>query len=658
MQQQAYIIFHLNLAFSSISEETRPEVIRRCYHPLLQLGKSTGIPFGIELTGWTLERIRELDSDWVDEFQRLLQGGRCELIGSGYTQMIGPLVPHKVNQWNQRLGLEVYERELGIRPQIVLVNEMAFSSSMVDVYHEAGYKGFIMDRDNVRLALGIEDQSISDVPTHGIGCGGVTLPVLWADSILFQKLQHFAHGDIRQVDYLEYLRRRVEAGEKLLPLYCNDAEVFDFRPGRFREERPMHPEGEWRRLERLLGCLTEKEGLTWCSPSDALQQIKRSPERRVSSLVSTGQPIPVKKQAKYNISRWAVTGRNSTWLNTMCHRLSRRLEVLTETDQQVPHWRALCELWGSDFRTHITAERWQKACQSLESFAGRLGVSLTYGLTVQGDNATNASFGNDVAGFSITRDRENILLTIQTEALRLVLNLRRGLTVHSLAFRAHGFVPIIGTLPHGYFSAIILGADFYTGGVVIELPEQHSRITDLERVEPEISRVPEGICLRVKIPTRLGVIVKSIIVYSSQESLGLKYEFPGWERPLGTIRAGTITLLPEAFSGPISVSCANGGGGRECFVLDQTFDHTAASSSRISSTTGLGATDGEIVTGDKLRRLAVSWDPAQCAVLPMLIHKSASPRALSRLLFSLQEIDETMRAGGATGTFSMSIRAA
>ena len=320
-------------------------------------------------------------------------------------------------------------------------------------------------------------------------------------------------------------------------------------------------------------------------------------------------------------------------------------------------WHTLCELWASDLRTHITAERWQKACQNLELFAGRLGVSVNYGVTEQGDNVTNAAFSSDVTGFLITRDSENILLTVETEALRLVLNLRRGLAVHSLAFRSHGFVPTIGTLPHGYFSTITLGADFYTGSLIIELPQQHCRVADLERVEPEIGSVDEGLCLRVKIPTRLGVTVKTITVFSNKESISLKYDFPVWERPHGTIHAGDITLLPEAFSSPVSLTCANGGRVRESFVLDQAFDHTAAASSLVSSTAGLGATDGEIVIGDKLRRLAISWDPSQCTIMPMLIHKSTSPRPLSRLFFSMQELDDTACAGGVMGSFSMSVRA-
>ncbi|MEE8481244.1 MAG: hypothetical protein V3T59_08400 [Desulfobacterales bacterium] len=48
---QLYSIFHLNIAYSSIEEEQRPELIRCCYWPLLRLARKYDLPFGIEATG-------------------------------------------------------------------------------------------------------------------------------------------------------------------------------------------------------------------------------------------------------------------------------------------------------------------------------------------------------------------------------------------------------------------------------------------------------------------------------------------------------------------------------------------------------------------------------------------------------------------------------
>ena len=658
MKPKAYLVFHLNLAFSSISEEARPTVVECCYWPLLKLVETSGIPIGVELTGWTLEKIKAIDPEWVGHFRQLLAAGRCELIGSGYAQIIGPLVPSTVNRWNQRLGLEVYSRELGVKPRIAFVNEMAYSGSMVDMYKNASYEGLMMDRDNVRLALAMESHPVTSMPTHGVGPAGAELPILWADSFLFQKLQQFVHGDIRQADYLDYLQRRIASGEALLPLYANDAEIFDFRPGRFSVESPTHKAGEWRRLQGLLAVLVQETSLQWCSPSEALSIVDRPDVRKPSVLTSAAQPIPVKKQAKYNIGRWAVTGRNSTWINTMCHRIARHLDSLPLEEQGPDLWRKLCSLWASDLRTHITLQRWDAACVQLDEFAAELGIPTCFGMESPSGIDSPAPQGGPHAGYTISRDAEDIHLTVETQAIRLVLNLRRGLSIHSLAFRSQAFVPLAGTLAHGYFNAIALGADFYSGGVVIELPSQHSRITDLERVEPELTWVGEELYLRAVIPSRLGSIVKIVRVPVRSEFVELEIGFPGWDKPHGRIHVGNITLLPEAFNGPLTLSCANGGDLPETFPLKGSIDHSAPSASLVSSTTGFGATDGRIEIGDEHRRLVISWNPSECAALPMLVHKQCQPFPLTRLFFSMLEFDDTSKPGGQLGSLTLRLGAA
>ena len=346
MKPKGYLVFHLNLAFSSIEEEVWPDVIETCYHPLLDLIEKTGIPIGIELTGWTLKQIERIDIAWVERFKALINIGSCELIGSGYCQIIGPLVPYKVNEWNQKLGIESYKQILDCRPEIALVNEMAFSSSLVDLYSQFGYKGFVMDCDNIKLALHSSNSTPNKIPTHAKGVDGAVMPVLWSDSILFQKVQHFAHGDIPINAYLDYLKNRINDGELVLPIYCNDAEVFDYRPGRFSEERPTHYEGEWKRIERLLKSIAFNTEIEFVLPTQALKVSNKGKDKLVSKLVNIAYPIPVKKQAKYNIARWAVTGRNDLWLNTMCHRIEKHLTKFKNNNHD--DWRELCELWASD----------------------------------------------------------------------------------------------------------------------------------------------------------------------------------------------------------------------------------------------------------------------------------------------------------------------
>ncbi len=635
---QAFIAFHLNLAYSSIAESSRLQVIEKCYFPLLELAKKTGIPIGIELTGWTLRQIQQLAPDWVQEFKAMLARSQCELIGSGYVQAIGPLMPYEVNLWNQKLGLADYQEILEVQPKIVLVNEMAFSTGLVGIYQQLGYQGIIMDRDNIRLALGLENEEYEAIPSYAKGLNQSSIPVLWSDSILFQKLQRYAHGDSRLIDYLQCFRKRAAISKRPLAVYCNDAEIFDYRPGRFAEERPAHEDGEWNRLMKLLTILSNEEGVKWSSPTEALDQSLNAVSNDVRILSSITQPIPVKKQSKYNVSRWAITGRNNLWINTLCYRLAAKLKG----SQESALWRSLCECWASDLRTHIEAKRWEAISLQLEQLLISQGLNSDYQIPREYHQLNETKSGN----FTIEKDPEQILLTIKTPVLVIVFNLRRGLAIQSLSFASQDFEPILGTLAHGYYDSIEYGADFYSGGVIVELPMERRRVTDLERVEPIIEESADELIIHTKIMTAQGEIIKSYKISSSREAISFRVEFPDWERKQCILRAGVLSFLPEAFKGLLQLKVRNGGADLENFDLNQNCDHIIASSSLVSSTTGFGATSGEIIIGDQWRSLRINWNPANAAVFPMLNYQKFKKDFLMRLYFSLSELDESMRPGG------------
>lgn len=644
---QGYLIFHLNLAFSSIKTELRPQVIQKCYWPLLELAESTGIPIGIELTGWTLQQIQLLDESWVQRFREMLARQQCELIGSGWSQLIGPLVPYEVNRWNQALGLEAYQQILGTTPRIALVNEMAFSTGLIDVYVEAGYRGIVMDRDNVRLALGLTDASLSATPTHAQGCANNSLPVLWCDSILFQRLQRVVHGDIPMGEYLAYVSKRcADYGELPLPIYCNDAEIFDFRPGRFTTEATLHQDGEWLRMKTLCNSLRQNMGFDWVSPSTALETISKEASPRIQKLTSIKQPIPVKKQAKYNINRWALSGRDDLRLNTACHRIHRALMASESRDAGL--WRNLCELWASDLRTHITDERWKQGQVQLSELQQKMvrTEDLSAELGPNEESASQPLHPLSEPGLTVRSDADGVYWTIETKNTELELNARRGLAIKSLSFKSQNYRPTIGTLAQGHFDSIELGADFYSGGMVIEIPASRRRLTDLEWVNPRVMRIGRQLHISAELDFPDFKYVKTIALDLDSEKLSLKYDFGALKRPLGTVRVGFLTLVDEAFKYPLIVSCKNGGESPEFFALADEMDHGRAVSPMVSSTTGLGATDGMIIVGDADRSIAISWCPAKSAVVPMLINRKCKDKYLTRIALSLCELDDTSRDGG------------
>jgi len=51
----------------------------------------------------------------------------------------------------------------------------------------------------------------------------------------------------------------------------------------------------------------------------------------------------------------------------------------------------------------------------------------------------------------------------------------------------------------------------------------------------------------------------------------------------------------------------------------------------------------------------LTWDPANCAALPMISSKKIDDKYLNRLWFSLAEADETLKEGGNLLDFNLCI---
>lgn len=652
-----YAIFHLNLAYSSIEHYQRQDVLERCYWPLLNLVEEFGLPIGIEASGYTLESIANLDPLWIERLRQFVTRGVCDFIGGGYTQLIGPLVPEKVNAANITLGNEVYQDLLGIVPRMALVNEQALSSGLVSVYRECGIETLVMDWDNPATFNPEWDRRLRYGVQRLRGTGDDVLNLLWNSSIAFQQFQRYVAGETQIDDLFGQIHRHRGEGARIWPLYGNDVEVFGFRTGRFATE-PAPRADEWDRIRALFARLQTEPGIRLDSAVRIVEHAVAQAAPSAALQLTTAQcPIPVKKQPKYNISRWAVSGRDDLWLNTACHRLVRRLpRYVTPVDRDA--WRGVCRAWASDLRTHTTPLRWQSALDELQGLALQLDQPLppaNSGLSpLYGDELPLENTGRN--RFTMRLDAQHHYLTLETSQVRLVLNLRRGLAIYSVGFGASRNIPSLGTLPHGYFDSVELGADFYSGGVVIELQDERRRITDLHPVTPQIILTERELICEATINSDKGAIHKRVVISLDTASIRYEVGFPNWTRPMGTVRVGHVTLLPEAFGGTLRYECANGGQLPESFMLDKPCIHSAPVSTLVTCTTGLGATDGQLRIGDEKRTLLLTWSPSQCAAFPMIHHRESAPSCLTRVLFSLCELDETSRAGGHLLPFVLTIQ--
>src|SRR6185436_7069163 len=106
---------------------------------------------------------------------------------------------------------------------------------------------------------------------HAAGADGRQIQVLWTNTAAFQQLQRFVHGDTSLETYLRFVRGRRSLGTRALCLYASDAEIFDFRPGRFKTETKLSEFSEWERLDQAFGAVTQEIGINLIGPQHVLK---------------------------------------------------------------------------------------------------------------------------------------------------------------------------------------------------------------------------------------------------------------------------------------------------------------------------------------------------------------------------------------------------
>jgi hypothetical protein len=630
-----YALFHLNIAFSSIDEERRPEVVRQCYWPLLRLAEKLNAPIGLEATGYTLEQINNIDPDWMILLRHLQEQGLVEFIGSGYAQIIGPLTPGRVVQENLHIGNDVYMSLLGEKPQMALVNEQAYSGGLVGAYREAGYQAIIMDYDNLAAFHPEWQRDIRYRPQIVRGADNRVLPLVWTNTVAFQKLQRFAHGDIEIDEYLDYVRAQKGDEDRTFPLYGNDVEIFDFRPGRLATEDPINAENEWDRLACAFERIRAEPGIAWIAPSKLFSFIKEKSRGSPLQLETAEYPVPVKKQRKYNVTRWAVSGRNDLQSNSACWAIYKKM--LANENATADDWKSLCYLWSSDFRTHITHQRWDAYQHDLKALQSSIGITLASPTIcrAQLDTYHPRNTGKYVE--------------IVTDAVHAILNTRRGLAIHKLWFgsgRGTNQPHLCGTLPHGFFDDIGHAADWYSGSAVWHAPGA-PKVTDLESVEPRFFREKSSgdIVIEANIETRLGPIEKLLRIKNNVSLINVDETFLWTDWTPGSLRVADITLNPLAYNvDELSYRTHNGGDTVEEFEISgKAIEHGAPISLQVSATCALGMTEGWIDIGDRANRLRLTADMTQSALIGMVTHRKVDDQIFCRLSLSASEFDETLK---------------
>ncbi len=655
MSKKAFLLFHLNLSFSSIGIQSRRKVIKNCYWPLLNLANKNNIKIMLEFSGKTLEEIYNLDKIFIQSIKKLIIEKKIEIIGSGYCQIIGPIVPYKVNLMNQIIGKNVYKKILNYTPKIALVNEMAFSSGTVDFYLEAGYKAIIMDRDNVALSLRFKNKNKVNAITHALGTNKKGILVIWTDSIFFQKFQRYCHNELSIDEYMNEMQNQIRNYVGAIPIYANDAEIFNFRPGRFKEEPELKKLNEWQRISKLTTALQDRLKIEFVSLDSLITKKNCRNKYKAQRINSTSMPVPVKKQPKYNISRWAVTGRDDFTMNTSCHKIYNHFKKnkIIKNDK----WKELLNFWSSDFRTHIEEKRWKKIKKDMNSYLVKNKI-----LNDTINKNTNKKYfikeyNNKIIpclGYNL--NKKNGKLEISNNKFSMYLNCNKGLTLDNLKFMRHkNDKELIGSLPHGFLNSIEYGADFYSASILIESISERKRYTDLRKVKEQIFTKDNELYISCTIPFVNGKLIKTYVLKKGSDKVKIMYDLKNWEVKNSIIRLGNFIIKNPIRNQIMSIVTNTGGKKDEHFAINKYFDHSAPVSALVSATTGLPSNEGKIRFLCGNNSLNFTWDPSASAVMPMIKNMKTNPIDFTRLIFSISEVDDTFKDKQLNCNFSINL---
>ena len=147
-------------------------------------------------------------------------------------------------------------------------------------------------------------------------------------------------------------------------------------------------------------------------------------------------------------------------LNTLCYNFFYKIKNLKSYEL----WKKLCFIWSSDFRTHISDDRWNELVELTSLISKEFNLNINSGKELF-SNKNEISFNER-------------FIELKNDNLELSVDTKKGLTINHFSDKKNK-KSLLGKIQHGFFDEIKYGYDYFSGHSIIERLGKR-KITDLE----------------------------------------------------------------------------------------------------------------------------------------------------------------------------------
>ncbi len=153
MPQSVSVILHFNIDYAEIPRNELPNVVRTSYEPMIKaIEEWSGGTACLNLTGHTIEFLQSRYPELITKIKSLVDDGVIELLATGYSHPILPLLPPKRIKRQIQDHVQLVKDVFNQPPKGAWPPELAVNPFVLKVFQDNGIDWIGIDHEHYMLA--------------------------------------------------------------------------------------------------------------------------------------------------------------------------------------------------------------------------------------------------------------------------------------------------------------------------------------------------------------------------------------------------------------------------------------------------------------------------------------------------------------------------